>query len=270
MLRAGLLLLPLLACSDPAPVDAPEGGDGVDWSCDADASLSSGSELLSNTVWNAGEAGGSEQCIAILDDEPQRTGFAWRWRWPWPGRVPTPESHPGIVFGWQPWRSASTTKQLPRRVGDLERLRVSYRAFVQAEGVYNLAFDLWLTDEERVSPERVTKEVMVWVLNSGMEPAARWLGTVRIDDRRYDLYASERRHLGQGRALDWQAFTFVAETPQTEGDIALEEILGHLIERGFVSDDEWLASVQLGTEIAGGSGGAQVRDYRVDVTLGGG
>jgi hypothetical protein len=226
------------------------------WSCADNAELQHGELLLSNNVWNKGRTSGYEQCIAL--DPP---GFLWRWRWP--GGDAMPEAFPELVFGWQPWRAASTTDRLPRRLRDLGAGRVRWAVELEGDGVHNLALQLWLVAGARAEPDAVRGEVMVWLVNRGMTPAGSGSGALRLGADELDLHRAERRHDDRGVERAWSMWTLVSRRPRPSGELDLGALLGALTEAHGLAPGLWLANLDLGTEIAGGSGRARVRAFEV-------
>ena len=229
------------------------------WECEDNAEIRSGEVVLSNNVWNRGSTKDYEQCVAV-----QGGSDAFLWRWRWPGGDLMPDAFPEIVFGWQPWHRESTSNALPRRLRGLRRLEAHYDASVTAEGVYNLAFQLWFVASEVVKPAAVRAEVMVWIANEGMSPAGAQIETP-AGAAGFDLYLAERRHIDRGVERTWRILTLVARRPRPSGSIDLGSLLRALSAAGHLDRELWLANVDLGTEIAAGSGQAAIRGYRIEI-----
>ena len=63
-------------------------------------------------------------------------------------------------------------------------LRANYTAHVNANGRYNLAFDLWLTRNGGAGVADITHEIMFWVLNQGASPGGGYVRDVTLADGR--------------------------------------------------------------------------------------
>lgn len=213
----------------------------AEWHCDDYHRVAVGDFLLSNNVWNKGDIRDYRQCIATRGG-----GAPLRWRWRWPGGDIVPEAFPAVIFGWKPWLSRSTHPALPVRVDRIRKLDVRHDASIEADGgVYNLALDLWIVSDPPPRPERITTEVMVWLVNRGMRPAGERVGGVTLDGVEWELW--------DGRIESWRYLAFVHPGPPPER-IVVAPLLAHLVEAGRLSGEHWLASVELGTELAGGEG----------------
>jgi hypothetical protein len=233
-------------------------GEALEWRCDDNVEVRLGEFLLFNNVWNKGSIRDYEQCVSGGSD-------AFRWRWRWPGGDEMPEAFPEIVFGYHPWRDASTSADLPRRLADLEALRVEYDARVEGTGAYNVAFQLWLVDRVPPRPDGARAEVMVWVANRGMRPAGRHAQGLTMGGVEYDVYEAERKHLDRGVWRDWRLITLVSRKEQMAGPLEVMPLLRALSDRGRLAEALWLANLDLGTEVVAGSGSAEVVGYRVEL-----
>ena len=63
----------------------------------------------------------------------------------------------------------------------------------------------------------------------------------------------------------WTYVVFVAQAPLLKGQLDLELTTGYLPEQGIMADNTFLTSLELGTEMSGGEGKAEVLDYAVTV-----
>ena len=171
---------------DPTPV-APAEEVCRDWE-----ELGEGGYVYVNNVWNKGSIVDYEQCVMrrVVDGENQ---YGWRWRWPsqspavaaaaqsLPSRFSSPigqhhtpnhevRAFPEVRYGHHP-HSVPTTPDLPVQISAIRQLRVDYEAYMAADGDYNLAFDLWITNDNPPTPEGTTHEVMIWVDRTDWAPS---------------------------------------------------------------------------------------------------
>jgi hypothetical protein len=158
---------------------------------------------------------------------------------------------------------ASTTDQLPRRLRELGPTRVRWAVELEGDGLHNLALQLWLVTGARAGPDAVRGEVMVWLVNRGMTPAGSRSGVLRLGSDELDLHRAERRHADRGVERAWSMWTLVSRRSRPSGELDLGALFGALVEAHGVAPDLWLANVDLGTEIAAGSGRVRVRSFEV-------
>jgi hypothetical protein len=219
-----------------------------------------GAYLVENNVWNKGGLSDTEQCVFLEGGEE---GVEAGWAWNWPGFRLNVVAYPSIVYGKKPWFPTSTTPSLPRRIGDLECLWADFQAGREGKGNGNLAFDLWLTEDEAAEPESITREVMIWLGHQGMRPAGRRVASLSLDGREAELWRREGH--GGADGLAWTLLIFVYRPEVTEGPLDLKAHLDFLVENGYVSADEYLADVELGNEVVSGYGRTVLTGYEVGV-----
>ena len=115
--------------------------------------------------------------------------FGWDWRWPYnPSQV---RGYPEVIYGKKPWNASSTVAHLPCPILDAN-LEVEFDLSTEATGVYNTAFDIWLTGTKEARPEDILFEIMIWIDNHGMRPLGSVRDTVEIGGMRYDVWVSKR------------------------------------------------------------------------------
>ncbi len=207
-----------------------------------------------NNVWNKGTSADYEQCVMrrVVDGEDQ---YGWRWRWPNGGGEV--KALPQVLFGQSPWRNSSTTASLPRQISALETLRVDYELYIAAEGDFSLAFILWLTNADPPTPETVSHNVKIQVYRSGSAPAPG-SEQVSIDGIRFNVTRGGSATPG-GRT----DVVFESLTDEINTQLDLLEFLDHLIGTGHLSPDHYVAVVEMGTEVMGGSGEVWIGDYAI-------
>jgi hypothetical protein len=216
-----------------------------------------GKYLLFNNVWNKGGAKDYRQCIALKDAE-RNCVYKWTWNWPNIGDGAV-RAYPEVIFGRTPWMSYSTTPSLPVKVADVGNIKASFRIEEYSDdydGVWNISFDIWIVSGPIPTPETITREIMIWIKPNGHIPAPDKVKTVRIGGEVYDLYKAD---------WDWTYLAFVKRTPMLKGEIPIGKLISYLANNGYLSAEEYVASIELGSELRYGHGYTILRDYSVDV-----
>ncbi len=226
--------------------------------CDDWAELvCNGSYILSNNVWNKGSAKDYRQCIALKHAE-RHCVYKWTWNWPDLGDGAV-RAYPEVIFGRKPWMSYSTTPSLPIKVADAGKIRASFKIEEYADdydGVLNISFDIWIVSGPIPTPETITREIMIWIKPNGHIPAPDKVKTVRIGGEVYDLYKAD---------WDWTYLAFVKRTPMLKGKVPIGKLISYLANNGYLSPEEYVTSIELGSELRYGHGYTILRDYSVDV-----
>jgi len=241
---------------------------GVKANCDAWANHFDGPYKYENNVWGADKAPGKfEQCL-LTRQSAGRTEVGWTWNFP--GFDPSVYAYPQILFGWKPWSGGKPTDaRFPLRVADVRHIALHYQVETRASGAYNLAPEIWLTSSgawsEKANPSLITAEVMFWMdYKSGARPAGRVVDTPTLDGVTYELWkADEIGDKGNGKG--WVLYSFKSPTIQHQGTISIHELLGHLVRAKHVSPDHYVASVEFGNEVMGGTGTTWVKRFEVEV-----
>jgi hypothetical protein len=263
----GLVVLSLLGCAGMAQgskISAPEGvaafyGDGDE--------IRVGAYVYNNNQWGKAKASGDFwQC---LTKRRSAAGTQFGWAWSWPGIDPTVFAYPEIIYGWKPWSGgASTDPRLPMKVADVRRMQMRFAVDIDAKGAWNVAPEVWLsrsgTATEEPDSGSITTEIMFWMDSHGMQPAGMRAGTVTVDGGAYTLWKYSSMGVGTG-TTGWLYLAFVSATPRREGTIDLAAFFRALLDKGLISGENWVTSIEFGTEIAGGAGSVWVRDYEVAV-----
>ena len=223
----------------------------ADW-----AEIRENAYLVSNNVWGKAEITDYQQCISKTQQEGT-TQFGWTWNWP--GNGGQVKSYPEIIYGWKPWNSESTTPALPVKLADLKEATVTYDTSISATGTYNLAFDVWITQDAVSNPDNITHEVMIWPVNSGMHAAGKLVQEVTIGDDTYELYKGSVGH------ADWTYIAFVNVSPKFSGIVNIHDILKYLQQEQYLAPDAYVAAIEFGNEVIEGEGAVTLRNYAITV-----
>ncbi len=220
---------------------------------------------LSNDIWGRLDITDYEQ-YTFRTDAAQRFPAGWKWRWP-AQNLQQVKAYPNIGFGCGPWDERSTSPWLPRRIGDLEDVTVTYDIAHTVRGVYNLSFDLWITRTPDVTarPEtNIVREVMIWLDASGVKPeVGPLMATITIDGEQYDFY------LAKDNVLDFEGkyrrdyMAFLKKTPEYKGVTRLHKFFEYLVKNKYVLPTEYMRNISLGNEIWHGSGETVINAYSI-------
>jgi hypothetical protein len=240
---------------------------GVQAHCAAWDSQIVGPYKYENNVWGIDKARGfkPDQCLLTRTVDGRRE---IGWTWDWPGMDRTVFAYPQIMWGWKPWSGgAPSDKRFPMRVGDLKRLVMDYQVETEAAGTYNLAPEVWLTSSgawsDRPNPRIITTEIMFWMdYQQGATPAGSIVDRPIIGGVNYELWKMD--NIGnKGDGKGWTIYSFKSPTIQHSGSIDIRALLTYMVGKGWVSADEYVASVEFGNEVMGGRGTTWVKKFEV-------
>lgn len=242
--------------------------------CAADASVAVGSnQRLLNNTWNRAAAGSFawSQCLR------RRTvagSVQVGWQWTWPTTTTRVLAYPELIMGAKPWDAgAGNDSRFPRRISATTSMPVSLTVERSITGDHNLAISLWLTRDAATptpaDPTRIVTEVMVWadytaamMTNDGRTTR---LGEITTAGRTFDIWAARNWDGGAGTGQTWNFVAYVARTPGPTLSVDLRVLLEDAITRGLASGSDYIASFELGNEIASGSGSTWITQLSLDL-----
>jgi len=241
---------------------------GVTADCAAWSTRMTGPYRYENNQWGSKKAKGkTEQCL-LARDVAGRTELGWTWSWP--GFDASVFAYPEIEFGWKPWSGGkSTDARFPMKVSAVPRIALDYEVETVADGSYDLAPEVWLTNtpggSEKPNPQSITTEVMFWMdYASGARPAGEVIETPTLDGVQYELWKADS--IGSdANGKGWVLLSFKSPTIQHKGTIGIDTLLKHLVSLKLANPDDYLASIEFGNEIMGGAGTTWVRRFEVEV-----
>lgn len=220
---------------------------------------------IENNTWGKDQLGKkdltdySQYLFLGRKNETGEQTYGWSWRWPlYDGHV---KAYPEIKYGWKPWSATPLTPGFPKKIDSITELTADFDITIEASGKYNLAFDLWLVSEAIPKPENITYEIMVWVDNlnwATMDVDAeelQELGGIQIGNQDYSFYK------GNVNSGGWSYYAFVKKQSQLKGALDLNAFLVYLVDNGYVSGNDYLASIELGNELLHGEGTTTVHAY---------
>lgn len=241
---------------------------GVDAKCGEYFTIKDGPYRYENNTWGSHKARGRyEQCLL----EREVDGRVERgWTWNFPGVDPSVFAYPEIIYGWKPWSGGKTTDpRFPMKVSDVKHLAIKYQVEIQATGSYNLAPEIWLTRSGNATsspnPSVITTEIMFWMdYRASARPAGEVIDRPVVDGVTYELWKAD--NIGdKGNGQGWVLYSFKSPRIQHEGVITIHALLAYMVSKNMIKPDEYVASVEFGNEVMGGTGTTWVKRFEVEV-----
>ena len=244
---AALCVAVVLVVAPAAPAQAAG-------TCEPFGSITMGKYWINNNLWGR-DSGSGWQCI--WDTYRSGNTIGWGTSWGWSGQSNQVKSFSSSVLGWH-WGWRTSGHELPVRLSAGRDVYTNWRYRVSGSGTMNVAYDLWLHNISNPDwQNNPTDEVMIWLYRSGgAGPLGSYQGTVWIAGTSWDLY---RGNIG------WNVFSFVRRSNTTSATLHLQDFLGHLVGRGWMSSSKYLSSVQAGTEVFVGNGQLDTDSYVADI-----
>lgn len=219
----------------------------------------SGDYIVENNVWGKNwRQNGQDysQSITIDDTGNLTSGIHMAWNW-WNVDAGNRDvlAYPEIIVGYKPFGGEGTAS-LSARIQDIRSFDLSYDLAIGGSETqrFNVSYDLWLTDVPLGDKYSVDKEIMVWTHKGGpgasLDPA-HIVGQYVQQGTTFDIVTYD--DFTDGQAV-WDYIALVPQTDTLKGTIDMRDILTELIERGLVSESDFVTGYELGAEITGGAG----------------
>jgi hypothetical protein len=271
-------VLALAACGGGAgsgdAVSAPPAQDltPVVLSCAADAVVDTPIGSLQSNTWNL-QAVGARPWRQCLLKRGQGEGLQYGWQWQWPADGTEVLSYPALVVGAKPWDDRpSNDARFPRKLADTSRLALAYTVHTQAQGSHNLAASIWLINTPTVAspPDEtaITTELMVWTDTSGPE----WTegstpdAVVAIDGVSWQVYVDTQWGDASGSTSHrWTHVVYLNTALGSSVRYDARKLLADAVARGLLAPTDSIASIEMGNELASGSGTTWLTQWSLSV-----
>jgi hypothetical protein len=224
--------------------------------------ISSGDTAVENNIWGYRRATFTDwhQCVGIGTTPTGDT--VGRWTWDWKNEPASGiKAYPEIIYGKKPAKPSTNTK-LPIMVKDIQEMSLDLDYVTAATGEYQMLIDLWITSTDNASTwstPPVTREIMINIEKSNYCAPVELCELYTIGGRTWGL------HIGDYPGT-WQRLQFNSNVPLTgHNTFDLKAFLDHLKSIGQLRDDEYVSSIEFGTEVYSGQGETRVNKFRVNV-----
>ncbi|BBD99699.1 hypothetical protein SAMIE_1032000 [Sphingobium amiense] len=214
-----------------------------------------------NNAWGSSAltAGVDYTLNSAFSTSDMTRGTTFNWSYPLTTTDQRILAYPELIFGTSPHNAAGnptdTSKVFPVQVSNLSKLTVDYDlSYTGNKGGFNVAYDIWFANSPTATgTSAVTTELMIWLHKGGFEPGGTAVGTYTNGDFSATIY-----HTGTYTAL-------VADKEWTKGSIDIADIVSKLKTMGIMSDSEYLRSIELGAEVASGTGSMTINGLQINV-----
>ncbi|PLK46034.1 GH12 family glycosyl hydrolase domain-containing protein [Emticicia sp. TH156] len=231
-------------------------------SCEAFKTFQTGEFMVENNLWNVTglTAGSYSLCVYNYNADSR---FLLGWSWDFPTSATNINAYPEVIYGQKPWYPNTTTAQLPKKIGELGKLKVNYDIEMHIErGSYNLAFDNWISSAKVATPGNVQFEFMIWEDYQNLEPFGTFKETVNTTNGSYKFYMGEPTWEPAGS--NWTYVAFARTDKRQAGKVDVDELIAYLVSKGIVSKDSYLSSIEFGNELGNTKGYSVLKTFVVE------
>lgn len=183
------------------------------------------------------------------------------WEWDWPESAgPSMKCYPEVLAGRSPWGEVEAGDQLPRRLAET-RLTLDFDFETVGSGLWCESFDFWITSSNRPSTKDIVSNLCIWTMNHGAEPAYEGRRTtLTIGGRTYEAIFETP---AEAPEKSWKTLCLVDTEPRSKGSLELRPLMDALIAQGLAKPTDFLATAELGSEVAYGKGRTTLRTFKL-------
>jgi hypothetical protein len=222
-----------------------------------------GGGVLYNNVWGKGKIANYKQLVFLA-----KNGAGWEWEWPESGG-PAVKTYPEVIVGRSPWSDAGEAagaagvregSELPRRLSEA-RMTIDFDFTTVAIGRWVESFDFWITRSDRPGSKDIVSNLTIWTSNHGVEPGYKGRReTLKIGGRTYEATFETP---SEQPDKPWKTLCLVDTEPRSKGSLELGPLIDALIAHGLAQPTDFLATAELGSEVAYGKGYTNLRVFRL-------
>lgn len=231
--------------------------------------ISSG--ILYNNVWNK-NAAKAYQWTQCLEKDPATGLYGWSWAWP-TNINNVIFAYPQIKRGISPWDPQPDLKtEFPLDSTHLRSLIIEHELIIQGHTEHNVATSLWLTNSnnigDKANPSIIVAELMIWSYETPnhMNPAGTHTANIDIENQTWEVWFDKNWSDASGANDNkWVYITFRAKDKSAKAKFDVIEFINYAIEKQILPEQFYIADIELGTEIMGGSGLVWVKQFDVTV-----
>jgi hypothetical protein len=222
--------------------------------------------VLANNVWDRSVTPSDFSQAVFLEKRGDKVLPGWRWSAP--GERSAVLSMPEIICGDKPWDAPLKLRpEFPFRAGE-RHLAADFDIDLKAEGRYDMAFSLWAVSKLPAVKENISLEIMIWTVDAGVPHYGIKTGTFQTGGMTFDVYVKPDQGVITGPdPFTWKLVEFVAQKPLLKGSIDFGVFVDELLKRKILARNEYLTSLELGDEVAEGSGEVVVKKFDVGTSL---
>jgi hypothetical protein len=219
--------------------------------------------VLYNNVYGKGDIVNYKQSIFRGKEDA-----GWEWDWPESGG-PSLKNYPEVLVGRSPWSDAggiagaadlSAGNQLPRRLSET-RMTIDFDFSTVADGRWLESFDFWITSSDHPTTKDIVSNLTIWTMNHGVKNTYKGRHmTLKIGGRTYEAIFETPKEQPE---KPWKTLCLVDTEPRSKGRLDLGPLLEALITHGLAKPTDFLATAELGSEVAYGKGRTTLRTFRL-------
>ena len=175
--------------------------------------------------------------------------------------------YPEVLIGQSPWGGDTTNDYFPIKIKDINTLKSSYNVTMHIQPkMYNLSYDLWFTKNSEISVKNISHELMIWEDRNVSKPGGKYITKIKLKSGTYKLYHEYMDRKSENLGVNgWNYTAFIRMDRRRSGNIDLKEFIVEMLNRGYITKDEFLTSVEFGNEVCNASGLTILNKYDLKI-----
>ncbi len=210
--------------------------------------------ILYNNVFSKGDIHNAFQQIFLDGNQ-----FGWEWDWP-ENTGSSVKAFPEVILGRSPWSKAEYGSKLPCT---LEKVRfvLDFDLTTEADGSWCESFDFWITNKTNPKMKNIICNLCIWTRRHQLEGAYRGRHeTMKIGGRSYEAIIETPADQPD---KTWKTLFLIDTEPRSQGSLELQPFMKIMTEHGLAKPVHFLATAELGNEVAYGKGRTIVQKFNL-------
>ncbi len=211
-----------------------------------------------NNQWGKYKVKKGDVDICIQEFAPQSdTLFGWTFQMP--QKAYGVVAYPEIMIGGYIWEKKPISDNI-MQISEIETLTLDYESTLKTDGgKMNLAMDIWVSKGEQAHQEGIQTEIMIWEYQDNFRPNGKKVGVLNTSEGQYEIRIGDidRKEMG----LQWEYVAFKRVENRTQGVIPIDEMLDYLLQEKIISSEEYISSIEMGTELSNANGSIYFTRY---------
>jgi Bacterial Ig-like domain/RTX calcium-binding nonapeptide repeat (4 copies) len=203
---------------------------------------------LQNNAWGAGNLTYGVDYSTSVTYDPANFQGGVTFSWMFPQNVGGVYAYPHIDF--EAWAADISTSQ----AGNISNLVANYDATLTNKTNSTLAFDLWFNSEPNGSWSTTSVELLIELHPTSAGSPNQSFQLTGANYTGATVYVSNASAAG----ASWKFIDVKMPSDMMSGPLDLSDIIKQLIWNGVLTGKEYLTSLQLGSEVQGGTGSLQL------------
>jgi hypothetical protein len=212
---------------------------------------------VSNNAWGAGKLVEGVDYSTSVTFDPADFGRGTTFSWRYPGNTGGIFGYPHIAYSVDA-AGVSTTQ-----AGRMESLSASYSASLSDPANSTVAFDIWFNSQPNGPWATTSAELLIEVHPTSRGKPNQLFLLSGKGFKSATVYVSNTSAAG----AKWKFIVVKLSADMLSGTLSISDIIKGLIRNGVLTGEEYLTSLQFGSEVKGGTGGLQINSLNYSWTV---